>query len=457
MKKLVLIVFLCPFVINADIIRIPQDFQTIQEGIDAASVGDTVLVATGTYTDTHQELLNGFFINVCVTMRPGIVVISESGPDSTTITSDTVDVVVLVQDIPDTSTVISGFTIEFSEFWGILCSLNGSLLIENNMIKPRSQLEGIAVVFSNTSHGLLRNNEIQGVIGVLVERASSPLIANNVIEFCETAILNEDDFSSPIITGNLIINNETGFDTYAQLSNPILTRNIFVDNQCAIQASSDLILINNTLFGDSLGVWARTGLIQIYNTIVLGNNIPIDTTSLFGTLLVDYSDIQGGWAGSGNIDLDPMFINPDSLNFQLQGKSPCVDAGIDTIITFQGDTIVISDFQGSKPDMGSIESPFTLSIKTNENEILGHFILYHNYPNPFNPSTKIKYSIPQTSNVVIKVFDILGNEIATLVNKEKSAGTFDVEFNASGLPSGIYFYRLQAGRYVETRKMVLLK
>ena len=83
--------------------------------------------------------------------------------------------------------------------------------------------------------------------------------------------------------------------------------------------------------------------------------------------------------------------------------------------------------------------------------------LSQNFPNPFNPSTTIKYSIPQTSKVVIKVFDVLGNEIKTLVNEEKSAGEYEVEFNGAGLPSGIYFYQLKAGEFSKTKKMILLK
>jgi hypothetical protein len=85
------------------------------------------------------------------------------------------------------------------------------------------------------------------------------------------------------------------------------------------------------------------------------------------------------------------------------------------------------------------------------------FILSQNYPNPFNPSTKIKYSVPQSSNVVIKVFDVLGNEIETLVKEEKSVGTYELTWSASSLPSGVYFYQLKSGPFVETKKMVLMK
>jgi len=95
--------------------------------------------------------------------------------------------------------------------------------------------------------------------------------------------------------------------------------------------------------------------------------------------------------------------------------------------------------------------------ESNINNIVESFYLYQNYPNPFNPITKIKYSVPQSSNVVIKVFDVLGNEIETLVNEQKPTGNYEVEFNAAKLPSGIYFYRLQAGSFVETKKMVLMK
>jgi Secretion system C-terminal sorting domain len=97
-------------------------------------------------------------------------------------------------------------------------------------------------------------------------------------------------------------------------------------------------------------------------------------------------------------------------------------------------------------------------VSVDEDEInpIG-FELMQNYPNPFNPTTTVKYSIPELSFITIKVFDVLGNEIATLVNEEKLAGSYEVEFKATTLPSGIYFYKLQAGSYVETKKMALLR
>jgi hypothetical protein len=85
------------------------------------------------------------------------------------------------------------------------------------------------------------------------------------------------------------------------------------------------------------------------------------------------------------------------------------------------------------------------------------FSLEQNYPNPFNPTTSIKYQVSNISNVSLKVYDIIGNEIATLVNEIQPAGIYEVNFNASSLPSGVYFYKLQASSFSETKKMLLMK
>jgi hypothetical protein len=91
------------------------------------------------------------------------------------------------------------------------------------------------------------------------------------------------------------------------------------------------------------------------------------------------------------------------------------------------------------------------------NEIPTDYNFSNNYPNPFNPSTKIRYSIPQISNVVIKFFDVLGNELETLVNEVKQTGTYEITWNAEGLPRGFYFYQLKAGSFIESKKMLLIR
>jgi ligand-binding sensor domain-containing protein len=93
----------------------------------------------------------------------------------------------------------------------------------------------------------------------------------------------------------------------------------------------------------------------------------------------------------------------------------------------------------------------------NEIERLNNFELMQNYPNPFNPTTKIKYQIPELIFVTLKVYDVLGNEVASLVNEAKPPGIYAVEFSGSGLTSGIYFYQLNAGDFSSTKKAILLK
>jgi len=85
------------------------------------------------------------------------------------------------------------------------------------------------------------------------------------------------------------------------------------------------------------------------------------------------------------------------------------------------------------------------------------FSLSQNYPNLFNPTTTINYELSATADVTLTVYDVLGEEVATLVDEEKPAGMYSVAFNAANLPSGTYFYQLRAGNFVETKKMILLK
>ena len=99
----------------------------------------------------------------------------------------------------------------------------------------------------------------------------------------------------------------------------------------------------------------------------------------------------------------------------------------------------------------------TTNAETELSQIPSYYILGQNYPNPFNPSTTIEYQVPGLSFVSLKVYDVLGNEIATLVNDEKPAGNYEIQWNASELPSGVYLYKLRAADFIETKKMLLMK
>lgn len=99
----------------------------------------------------------------------------------------------------------------------------------------------------------------------------------------------------------------------------------------------------------------------------------------------------------------------------------------------------------------------TTAVNTYSNELPGEFKLYSNYPNPFNPATIIKFDIAKASDVKLAVYDILGREVSSVVNEQLSAGKYEVSFNATGLSSGTYFYRIEAGEFSSVKKMILIK
>ncbi|MBK7378649.1 MAG: T9SS type A sorting domain-containing protein [Ignavibacteriales bacterium] len=95
--------------------------------------------------------------------------------------------------------------------------------------------------------------------------------------------------------------------------------------------------------------------------------------------------------------------------------------------------------------------------QTEEELLVLKYFLSDNYPNPFNPNTSISYSIPENAFVTLKIYDVLGNEVEELINEQKEPGNYQIDFNASELSSGIYYYTLTAGNFTSTKKMILVK
>ncbi|MBU1936244.1 right-handed parallel beta-helix repeat-containing protein [bacterium] len=148
-----------------------------------------------------------------------------------------------------------------------------------------------------------------------------------------------------------------------------------------------------------------------------------------------------------NIFLTPLFVDAVENNYHLEVGSPCIDAG-DPSLSLDPDTTVA--------DMGAFYFD-QLDVDAMAPSLPASYFLAQNYPNPFNPTTTIRYDLKQTADVSVKVFNLLGQEIATLVQGRIPAGTHDVVWDATDLPSGIYFFQMAAGDFVQTRKMVLLK
>ncbi len=117
----------------------------------------------------------------------------------------------------------------------------------------------------------------------------------------------------------------------------------------------------------------------------------------------------------------------------------------------------LSKYNGNFTGKVYLYTSYAVSVIEEEVFDVNGFYLSQNYPNPFNPATNISYSISQQSFVTLKIYDVLGKEVARLVDEIRNPGTYDLEFNAAELPSGIYFYQLQSKNFAETKKMILLR
>ena len=166
---------------------------------------------------------------------------------------------------------------------------------------------------------------------------------------------------------------------------------------------------------------------------------------------VEADDIDGDTL-SYSITSGPAWLSINANSGALTGTPQQSDVGSESV------TVEVEDGKG-----GSDTQTFIINVMSaTDVELIGqqipdHFDLYNNYPNPFNPSTRIRFAVPEISNVKIEVYNLTGEKVTTLINEVKSAGYYEVNFNAVNIASGIYFYRIQAGDFVETKKMILLK
>ncbi len=157
---------------------------------------------------------------------------------------------------------------------------------------------------------------------------------------------------------------------------------------------------------------------------------------------------------NGNIQKDPLFV-VETDNWRLTSESPCIDKGLllGYTIDFYGMPVPV----GATADIGACEYQNVLSARVAEKSTPENYFLSQNHPNPFNPVTQISFFLPEKNQVSLAIFNSLGEKIVELVNQKLSQGKHVVQFNATDLSSGVYFYRLRAGRFSQVKKMILLR
>jgi parallel beta-helix repeat protein len=395
---------------------------------------------------------------------------------------------------------------------GIELINSSNALIEHNTVRDNYSADYGGGIYVESSSPIIRNNVIENNLagyygtasggGIAFFDSYNPEIVNNLIS--NNTVQASGSFSvrhgrggglyfsnsaNPIISGNEISGNtvnaepqttSNGGGIFLFNSDPLISHNLIVENSATgddggglYLYSSNPELINNTIAyniaGDSGGgVFMDFSNPTIVNTIIYFNQA-VDGMGMFtedSYPVVSFSDIQGSWSGEGNVDIDPLFRDAANGDYHLQDidlcgddyYSPLIDAGTPQY----SDSLIACEWGHgtTASDMGAYGggNSYATGVDDDVVENLPVAInLSQNYPNPFNATTTISYNIATPSHVKLEIFDLLGRSVSTLVDEYQNAGTFQANWNASDVSSGTFFYRLQSGQSVESKKMVLLK
>jgi hypothetical protein len=238
-----------------------------------------------------------------------------------------------------------------------------------------------------------------------------------------------------------------------------------------ITASGNIVVMAATKTGNGSVVYRRStdGGVTFGNSITINSSPPVlAPIDVVPRLAVEGNAVAIVFQtiGAGNTLKVRAFLALDGTNFQelpSPASTPIVTGGFANLepdIAMSSGRIYVVWREGpnNNSHIGFCRSTSIISsVQELTGELPVSFELGQNYPNPFNPITTIAFALPRSSHAMLKVFDILGKEVATLVDQELATGRYKVRWDASGFESGVYFYRLQAGEFVQTKKLVLLK
>ncbi|HOS65674.1 MAG TPA: right-handed parallel beta-helix repeat-containing protein [Candidatus Latescibacteria bacterium] len=324
------------------------------------------------------------------------------------------------------------------------------------------------------SSSLVCQNRATGVGGGLVAGTGATLL----LDHCDI-IRNETTANdggglhlgsvTAVITGSTITGNRAGrnsggirlVDADLTLVNCLIAGNnaskygggIWMSDGSTAQIENCTITDNTGIDANTpaggIGVWASSA--RLKNTIIWGNKTRDIDQGGGGIILASYCDLGVTYGGTGNINADPLFVDPASQNFRLQNSSPCIDAG---------DPSSPKDPDGTRADMGM--RPFDPTLTVESPRVPLRFLVMQNAPNPFNPVTTIRFALPEAGHVTLAVYDVRGVLVRTLADRSLPAGAHAVVWDGYDtmgreVASGVYVYRLTAAQGVVTRRMVLAR
>jgi hypothetical protein len=445
----------------ATVINIPDDYPTIQEGVDAAMEGDTVLVAPGEYVET------------IVISDKNILLSSSDGPQITIIRGN-IDLTGSLE----TRCVLRGFAVD-AEMGGssVVYIYGGSPVVQGNIIRRGGSVFNYGGgIWARESGATIRDNIIEGnfaSFGGGVCADSAVVIERNIIADNSVSGGHGVDGGglisvAGIIRYNLIVDNSAanawnaaggGMFVYCNLHQGIrIYNNTIVNNSASaadcygggISMLCDEFPHENTFFRNNIIAFNTAG--GIYSTLPDTAELDWDYNLVFGNEDYDY---EGIIPGEHDIQEDPLFVDRFSGDYHLLPNSPCIDAG---------DPDFPLDPDSTRADIGAYYFDQTVGIDDPE-EPSGpyNFRLRQNYPNPFNARTIISYNLTEESSVSLMVFSIRGHLISSIVNKEiQPAGEYQYvwdgfDTNRQMVSTGIYFYELYVDGYRESKAMILIK
>lgn len=470
---LLFVLILFQLSVNAKTIRVPQDSATIQLAINASTNGDTVLVDEGTY----QENINFKGKNITVASR--FIIDNDLEHITKTIVDGRAPVnvnngsVVIFNSGETQAATLAGFTITKGR--GTLTLNNGwieggGILIENSAATIKFNM----IVDNET---VLRSGAKGGGGGGISSIRSNPVIMNNVIVnntagYAGGIVLN---WSAGTIRNNII------YDNHATGSWG--TGGLMIWNAPEVTGNPPQIIENNTIVGNSaittaggLSIDKTANPSVIKNLVVWGNTQPTGgQIKNNGLGIVTYSNVEGGFTGTGNINSEPLFMS----QFEPGSGSPCIDAG-DPAGIYNDISDLENTSKALKPahgtllnDMGVYGGPYAAELPVFEirQELLKgtpHIIssietVYDKhssvkiFPNPAIDNAFIEFNLNEDTDMEINLFDITGRKIYQVINTSLPAGTCSVNLNTSGLSDGIYFCQFKTGNVAFEEKLIISK